>query len=45
MLNTKTMKAAVVEKFGAPLVVREVESPIGANGNRHEGCGDDPGMR
>ena len=27
MLNTKTMKAAVVEKFGAPLVVREVPIP------------------
>jgi propanol-preferring alcohol dehydrogenase len=27
MLNTKTMKAAVAEKFGAPLVVREVPIP------------------
>src|SRR6202521_506105 len=27
MLNTKTMKAAVVEKFGEPLVMREVPIP------------------
>ena len=27
MPNTKTMKAAVVEKFGEPLVVREVAIP------------------
>lgn len=27
MLPTKTMKAAVVERFGEPLVVREVPIP------------------
>ncbi len=28
MLNKRTMRAAVVEKFGEPLVVREVPIPI-----------------
>ena len=33
MLNAKTMKAAVVEKFGAPLVVREVSIPTPGPGH------------
>ena len=38
MPNKKTMKAAVVEKFGEPLVVREVPIPTPGQGRHWWKC-------